>query len=198
MYLKSLVNTEPHRKYIQDANNFNYNGYIVSLSSVASGTGADQRTGQRALPRYVNVNWKVFAGEDNSVIRVMLFRYWGEATSDTGPSVTPAEVLRTVGTSYTPYAHLNEDNCGSKGDRQRRIEVLRSEMFAVDNQERRLVTGCWDVEMNGMNVQKKEHIEWPGSATTEPISGGVYMLFASSTLTNAGMQMESKLVFYDN
>ena len=37
MYLKTLINSEPHRKFVQDQNNFNYNGYIVSLCTVATG-----------------------------------------------------------------------------------------------------------------------------------------------------------------
>lgn len=198
LYLKSLVNTEPHRKFVQSANNFNYNGIIVSLSTIASGTGADQRNGQRCLPRYINVNWEVTAGDANQKIRVMLFRYWGEATSDATPSVTVGEVLRGTGDQFAPLSHLNEDNVGSKGDRLRRIEVLRSQLYSVDQIAVRSVADSWDVEVNGMNVQRKDHIEWPGSATTEPVSGGFYMLFISGSVVNSSYGLESKLTFYDN
>ena len=197
MYLKTLINSEPHRKFVQDQNNFNYNGLVVSLCTVATGDNADQRTGQRVLPRFLNVNGYVVAGENNTVVRVMLFRYWGEASSDTTPAVNPGEVLRTVGTTYAALSHLNEDNVGARGDRQRRIEVHKSELYCIDQLERREVVFNWDVEVNGMGTDRKEHVEWPGSATTEPISGGFYLLFISNSAVNSAMGIESKFVFYD-
>lgn len=197
MYLKTLINSEPHNWYQQSANNFNWNGIVVSLCDVPTGDSAADRTGNRVLPRYMNVNWRLSYAATSSTFRVILFRYWGEATS-AAPGVTVNEVLRSSGTQFAPLTHLNEDNTGQKGDRNRRIEVLRSALINLDGVEKVSEVGTWDVEMNGMNVSKKEHMEWRSDVTEEPISGGVYMLFIGNVVGNGGYQLESKLVFYDN
>lgn len=198
MYLKTLINSEPHNWYQQLANNFNYNGLLYSLSDIPQGDNFNNRTGLRVLPRFLNVNWVVTGGEANAVVRIVLFRYWGEQTSDAAPAVTPAEVMRTVGTAFAPLSHLNDNNTGPKGDRQRRIEVHKSELINLDRTERTQQVGKWDVEVNGMNTSRKEHIEYPAAATSEPVSGGFYILFLSNSLTNSAMSLESKLTFYDN
>lgn len=197
MYLKTLINSEPHTHFVQSSNNFNWNGYIVSLCNVPQDDTENGRTGNRILPRYINLNIHIENGNNNNLIRVIVFRYWGEATS-AAPSVTASEVLRTTGSAYCPLSHLNEDNVGPKGDRTRRIEILRNEMVSVDNIDKRCVALKWDIEMNGMAVSKKEHIEFRSSTTEDPISGGVYVLFAGKYLGNDGFAMESKLTFYDN
>lgn len=197
MYLKTLINSEPHNHYVSSANNFSYNGIIVSLSDVVQGDTSNHRSGNRVLPRWANVRWWVNAGTAGQFVRVILFRYWGESTS-AAPSVTVAEVLKTVGNQFAPLSHLNDDNTGPKGDRARRIEVLRSELFTIDSVERNTMCGSWDVEMNGMGVSKKEHMEWRSSTTEDPTSGGVYALFITNTATNASYALESKLTFYDN
>lgn len=197
MYLKTLINSEPHNHFVQASNNFNWAGNVVSLCNVPQDDTENGRTGNRVLPRYLNLNIHIENGNNNNLIRVMVFRYWGETTS-AAPAVTAAEVLRTVGSAYCPLSHLNEDNVGPRGDRTRRIEVLRNEMVSVDNIEKRCIAFHFDIEMNGMNVAKKEHIEWRSSATEDPISGGIYVLFAGKYLGNDGYAFESKLTFYDN
>lgn len=199
MYLKTLINSEPHNWYVNAANNYNYNGAIVSLSNVAVGDTEQDRTGNRVLPRYLNVKWYCTSGSQNNLLRVMLIRYWGETTSS-APAVTVAEVLRNtaLGTVQAPLAHLNEHNTGPKGDRCRRVEVLRNELINLDEIERRAVCGDWDVQVNGMNVDKKEHIEWISGTSNEPVSGGFYILFVGASATNDAYQLESKMTFYDN
>lgn len=199
MYLKTLINSEPHNWYVNAANNYNYNGNVLSLCNVTQGNDAVDRTGNRILPRYLNVRWQVTSGSVNNLLRVILFRYWGEATS-AAPTVTVAEVLRStaLGTVQAPLSHLNEDNTGPKGDRTRRIEVHRNELVNMDGTERTAACGEWDVQVNGMNVQQKEHIEYRSGTTEEPISGGFYLLFVGASATNDAYQVESKLTFYDN
>jgi len=198
MYLKTLINSEPHNHYVQSANNFSWNGIIVSLSDVPAGDSDQERTGTRVLPRFLNVNWRATWAGQNTVVRVMLFRYWGEASSDGAPAVTVAEVLRTSGTQFAPYTHLNDDNTGPRGDRDRRIEVLRSVLLNLDGVARQSEVCNWDVNVNGMAVNKKEHIDYTDMDTHQPISGGFYMLFIGNVADNASYHLESKLVFYDN
>lgn len=198
MYLKTLINSEPHNHYVQSANNFNWNGVVVSLSNVPVGDTDNDRTGNRVLPRFLNVNVHISSGEGNQVVRVMLFRYWGE---DTGavPGVVPSDVLRDIGSQYSPLSHLNDDNTGPKGDRARRIEVLRSVVMNLDQIEKRADVLSWDAEVNGMNVVKKEHVEWSDNGlAVQPVSGGFYMLLVANSVTNAAYQLESKMVYYDN
>lgn len=199
MYLKTLINSEPHNHYVDSSNNFNWAGTVVSLSAVPVGDTGEDRTGNRVLPRFAHLRMHVQNAEQQNYVRVMLFRYWGDATSAV-PVVTPAEVLRTVGTQFAPLSMLNEDNTGPRGDRARRIEVLKNVLLNLDSTQASSAVLDWDVEMNGMQVDKKEHMEWADAVgqPTDPISGGLYLLFISNSATNCAYQVASKLVFYDN
>lgn len=198
MYLKGLINSEPKYHIVQSSNNFNYNGIIVSLSNIPSGGGVNDRDGNSVLPRYLNINLVLGAtntASDPAVLRMLLFRYWGESTNVAG-TVTVAEILSTTGTVYAPYSHLNDDNVGAKGDRQRRIEILNSEFAVFDLVEKRQIAHTLNYVMNA--GEPKEHIKWNSSTTAEPVSGGLYMLFIGDTITNSKYTIESKLTFYDN
>jgi len=139
----------------------------------------------------------VESGTANNIARVMLFRYWGESPA-TAPNVTVAEIMQNSGTQFAPLSHLNTDITGQKGDRNRRIEVLRNEVVNLDQVERRSYTCEWDVQMNGMGTEPKEHIEYRSATTEEPLSGGIYILFIGKSATNDAFTMVSKLTFYDN
>lgn len=201
MYLKGLINSEPKYHIVQSANNFSYNGTVISLSSIPQGDDTTNRDGNMVLPRYLSINLLLGSTDGNTDpvrVRCILFRYWGEATSST-PSVSVSEILSTVGSSYAPYSHLNDDNTGARGDRQRRIEVLKSKLVSFDNCAVLNRIYKWNIVMNGNN-KKKEHIKFVGSSTGEPVSGGLYILFISDLIlsTEAKYQFESKLTFYDN
>lgn len=197
MYLKTLINSEPHYHIVPTTNNYNYNGNVVSLCNIPQGDTGFNRTGNRVLPRYLNVKWQVESGSDNNIARVMLFRYWGESPT-LAPSVAVNEILQNVGTQLAPLSHLNTDITGQKGDRNRRIEVLRNEIVSLDRVERRAYVCEWDVQMNGMGTEPKEHIEFRSTTTEEPLSGGVYILFIGKSATNDAFTVVSKLTFYDN
>lgn len=204
MYLKGIINSEPHIHTVQSANNFNYAGIIVSLCNVPVGDDSNNRTGERLLPRYLSINLQFGASSAYAStymhIRYIIFRYWGEASS-AAATVTPSEVLSTTGSAYAAMSHLNPDNTGSKRDRSRRIEVLRSELLSVckgndTGQHCKMI----NIEMNGKNTNSKEHIQFRNNVTGEPISGGIYILFINDTAgaTDGAYQLESKLTFYDN
>lgn len=200
MYLKGLINSERKYHVLQASNNYDYNGLIFSLADIPQGDAAINRDGNSILPRYLSVNYVIGATNSAStpiVIRMILFRYWGEATSGT-PSVTTSEILSTTGTQFAPLSHLNDNNTGSKGDRERRIEVLRNDLYSFDLVDKRDVTGSYNITMNNGNL--KEHIKYDAAATSQPTSGGLYILVISNdaTSTNARFTFESKLTFYDN
>lgn len=201
MYLKGLINSEPKYHIVQSTNNFNYNGIIVPLSNIVQGDGEVNRDGNMVLPRYLSINM-LFGGTESAsapvVVRMILFRYWGESTGVAG-SVTPAEVLSSIGSQFAPFTHLNDDNTGSKGDRQRRIEVFKSKLVNCDQINQQDTVRKFNIVMNGGN-KAKEHIKWNSSTTAEPVSGGIYVLFISNLLsgTSAKYVLESKLTFYDN
>lgn len=197
LYLKTLINSEPHKHETSGTNNFNWNGLIFSLSDIPQGDQNIHRTGNRVLPRYLNINWQVVGAEANAVVRVLLFRFWGETTS-AAPAVIPNEVLDNIGTTYAPLSHLNDDNVGLRGDRQRRIEVHRSVLLNLDRTEMTATCGSWDVEVNGLYAQKKEHMEWRGVPTEQPISGGFYVMVIGDSVVNGSFKFNSKLMFYDN
>jgi len=204
MYLKGLINSEPMGYVKQDANNFDYNGTVISCCDVPLGDNDGYRTGNRVLPRYfsihMHINQSVTAGSaTHCTHRLIIFRYWGEATSGASPSVTAGEVLTTTGSGYAPLSHLNQHNVGARGDRQRRIEVLRNEQFTLDQVSNTCKDITYNIKMNGKK-KVKEHIEWYSGSTTQPISGGIYVLLINdnATGTQQSYTLESRLVFYDN
>jgi len=118
------------------------------------------------------------------------------------PSHDPAvgNVIVTTGSAQAPLSHLNDDITGSRGDRQRRIEVLRSEMFTLDPVGKTSMDYSYNIEMNGPTVQRKQHMKFASSSTATAISGGLYFLIVSDSATAAEIAwtINSKVVFYDN
>lgn len=200
MYLKGLINSEPKYHIVNNYSTFDYNGVIVSLSSIQQTTQVNARDGNMVLPRFHSLNM-IFGASNTATtpvsIRYIVFRYWGESTNLAG-AVTVPEILWTTGSMYAPLSHLNDDITGSKGDRQRRIEILKSEILSCDLVQNRTLTRQLNFVMN--NTEKKEHIKWNSAATAEPVSGGIYALFISdsATLADSFYKIESKLTFYDN
>lgn len=201
-YLRTLINSEMHYHYVTTSNNIDSNGQIISLCDIPQGDTLANRTGTSSLPRYqtvhMNVNKKITAAGtvDHETVRVILFRYWGESSS-AAPSVTVTEILR----SANPRSHLNDDNTGSKGDRERRIEVHKSKMFTLDSVGKTSMTYKWNVQVNGPNVKNKEHLKFRSSLTEQPISGGFYLLIISDNATGANkgaFYLDAKCNFYDN
>jgi len=140
--------------------------------------------------------YKSTTGPSHETFRVILFRYWGEATS-AAPAVTVAEVLESVG----PHGFLNNDNTGARGDRERRIEVHKSKFFTMNNLAKLDLAYKWNINVNGMKVRDKEHIKYRSTATEQPVSGGFYFLFISTNATGANkasFDVHTKLSFYDN
>jgi len=208
MYLKSIINSELKTHAVQSTNNFSYNGVVISLCNVPQGDGDKDRDGNTVLPRYLSVNGHFGCGTlltsgNGIIIRMIIFRYWGESTSSATGSIVvdPDEVIDAAGTVYAPLSHLNPDNTGSRGDRTRRIEILKSEIYtAVPNSSCARKSFMLNLEMNGKNVNKKEHITFTNSTTAQPISGGLYIMFVSNsaTGTDAEYTIQTKLSFYDN
>lgn len=204
MYLKGLINSEPQPFVVQSQQNFDWNGVIVPCSNIVQGDQEGQRTGNRVLPRYFSLNVHINQDTAGTAImhathRMIVFRFWGENANAVG-TTTPGEVLATIGNAFAPMSHLRSTITGPKGDRNRRIEVLRNEQITLDQVSRTCVDLQYNIEMNGKGKSQKEHIEFFNNATAEPVSGGIYVLFISSHATAANQQftMESRLTFYDN
>lgn len=206
-YLTTLVNSEPKWHVVQSANNFNWAGAVVDLSAISTGGSDDsfERSGQTVLPRFLtfrcHLNKSVSGVSDHTTVRMLVFRYWGEDSTAAAP-IPPvaADIIRTPGTQYAPMSVLNRDNTGSRGDRQRRIEILRSEQITLDKVSLTSKDFHYNIEMNGTKVPKKEHIKFDSNATASAISGGIYVLFLSDVTTTTDMSytVVSNLTFYDN
>lgn len=207
MYLKGLINSEPMFHTFSSANNFDYNGTLLSLSDIPNGDLAYQRTGNRVLPRFVTVHMHINQGINAAYAthvthRVILCRLWSESSSS-APTAVPSDVLNStqIGTQFAPLAFLTPNNTGPRGDRNRRIEVLHSECFTLDQVGDTSRTITWNVEVNKGN-QKKEHIEFFDNTTAQPISGGFYLLVindqAVANATQQSYTVMSKITFYDN
>lgn len=203
MYVKSLINSEPKYHIYQNQANFDYNGAVYSLSSVPQGDLSYSRDGDRILPRYLSVRCHINgdnAGAMHKTFRVMIFRWWGESANAVGTSPVPEDILSSTGSAYAPISHLDTAITGPKGDRQRRIEVHYSKQFTFDNVGTTFADIVENIEINGKNSPKKEHMEFYNATVSPPTSGGFFILFVSdnATATNLQFTLESKLTFYDN
>lgn len=202
-YIKGLVNSESKYHKLENSNNFDYNGVVVSLCNIAQGDQDWQRQGNSVLPRYftmkLHVNKALAGVSDHTTFRVILFRYYGEATS-AAPAVTPAEVLETVGTQYAPMSNLNPDNVGSKNDRSRRIQIHHSEICTLDKVSLTAKDFDWNVEINKGGSYQKDHLRFRSNATEAPIDGGFFLLLISDviTATDLAYYFTSVVRYYDN
>lgn len=208
MYLKGLINSEPKYHLVATSNNFNYAGTVVSLCDIPEGDGEANRDGNRVLPRYftvnVHINKAIDAGylggttTNHTTVRMIIFRWWGEAVGGAGATPTASEILGIVSDQYAPLRHLSSKITGSKGDRSRRIEVHRNELFTLDQRSITSKDFSYNITLNGGN-KPKEHMEFGTSATNPPTDGGFFILFISDVLgTDVSYYLSSKVVFYDN
>lgn len=204
MYLKGLINSEPKLHGVNASNNFDLNGLIISLCDVPTGDTGINRDGNRILPRYLNIKFHVNRNlstptNAHTTVRYIIFRWWGESPNAAGIAPVPGDVLSIVGSPYAPMSQLNSSVTGSKGDRNRRIEVHRSGMFTLDSVSKTSFDEEFNITLNGGN-KPKEHIEFYDSTTNPPTSGGFFIMFINDNLTSvdAAFYLTSRLTFYDN
>lgn len=206
MYLKGLINSEPKSWIVQSSNNVGWGGAVVSLCNIPTGDTSTSRDGDRILPRYLSLNISVgrasTAVNSHVTCRMIVFRAWIDNPAGSSGNISANEVLPStvLSTQYAPLSHLNPTITGPRGDRTRRIEVLRNELFTFNAIDKANAIFHYNIEMNGKSTSKKEHIEYFSSTTGEPVSGGIYVLFVTdqSAATEFYYQMESKVTFYDN
>lgn len=204
MYLKGLVNAEPKYHHVNDSNNFSYAGTIVSLCDVPTGDTNNNRDGNRILPRYLNLRFHINRGittptYTHTTIRYIIFRWWGETPNAVGVNPIPADILRSTGNQYAPMSPLDSSITGSKGDRNRRIEVHRTGMITLDSVSKTSHDEEFNIKLNGKN-KVKEHMEYYDNTTNPPTSGGFFILFINDNATSvdAAYYLSSRFVFYDN
>lgn len=204
MYLKGLINSEPKVHGVESSNNFNYNGVIVSLCDVPTGDTTDSRDGDRLLPRYLNIKFHVNraisgASSAHTTVRYIIFRWWGENPSSIGVNPSPSDILYSVGGQFAPLSQLKTNVTGSKGDRNRRIEVHRTGMITLDSVSKTAFDEDINITLNG-GKKPKEHMEYFSSTTAPPTSGGFFIMFISdnSVSTDQSYYLRSVLTFYDN
>ncbi len=199
-YLKTLVNAELHHHIFGYSNNIDSNGAIQSMNNVPSGDSDSDRTGTSVLPRFMSVRLhvnKAISGPTHETVRVIIFRYWGAATS----SAPVLSNISTILNTNDPLAYLQEENTGSKGDRERRIEVHKSKIFTLDQVSDTSRTYNWNIVVNGPDKQIKDHIKYRSQTTEQPISGGFYMLVITDNATGSNkssINLRTKLGYYDN
>lgn len=178
-----------------------WNGSIISLSDMPQDITENARIGISVLPRYLNLRLYCAIPAAKTAVRYIIFRWWGEQTASGSPLPVPSEVIQDLGSVQAPMGHLVEQITGSRGDRARRIEVLRSEIFVLNSAQDSVVKDI-NIKMNGPLVKKKEKIEWNPSAigpTFYPTSGGIWLLLVDQTAANGtAWVVDSKLSYYDS
>lgn len=199
-YLKTLINSEMHWHIADYGLNIDTVGTVLNFNEIPEGDGENLRTGTSILPRFLTLHMHINKAMSGTVthdtIKILLFRYWGSAAND-APNVTPSDILLGVDV----LGFLDQDITGKKGDRERRIEVLKSKLFTLDMVADTSRTYSWNISMNGMNVPKKEHIKYRGASTEDAVSGGLYILVMSSNSSGANkssVNIRGKLGFHDN
>lgn len=205
MYLKSLINSEPKSLSASSSGLITNLGTVLSLCNVPVGDGAGNRDGDRILPRFMNIKFhcqRTVTGTPtygHSTIRYVIFRWWGESPNATGVDPLPSEILTENGTTFAPLGMLQPQITGSRGDRNRRIEVHRSGFVTLDSVSKTSFDEEFNITLNGGNAPK-EHIEYANSTTAPPTSGGFFVLFVSDNAVSgdASFSLVSRLTFYDN
>jgi len=203
MYLKGLINSEPKNHYYSATGNFDWNGVILALNNVPQGDTGTSRDGDRVLPKYQTIHAHInkdTAGRMHTTIRYIIFRWWGESPNAVGVAPVAADIIGALGTVYAPLSFLVGSITGSKGDRNRRIEIARTGTFTLDNVSKTSVDIKETIKLNGKDKQIKEHMEFYDGTTAPPVSGGFFMLFVQDSVTAADVSytLDSHLVFYDN
>lgn len=204
-YLKGLVNSEPKIFGVTSSNNFGYNGVVVSLCDVPTGDTNGNRDGNRILPRYFNIKFHVnrlITSPTNShtTVRYIVFRWWGESANAVGVAPAVTDILTTTGSQFAPLSQLSTAITGSKGDRNRRIEVHRSGIVTLDSVSKTSMDEDINITLNGSDKAPKEHIEYYDSTTNPPTSGGFFILFINdnAVTTDVAYYLSSRLTYYDN
>lgn len=203
MYLKGLINSEPKSHQLVHNNNVGYNGVILSCSTIPQGDGSANRDGDRILPRYFTVHGRLqgAAAAVHLGVKCMIFRWWGESPNALGtlPSVSDVVEPSLVGTQNAPDSFLPTTVTGSKGDRNRRIEVLKTFYMVLDTSSgKSSYTINENIELNAGN--KKEHMEYFDNTNYPPTSGGIFILIITDSATSGDLayHFNTKLTFYDN
>lgn len=204
MYLKGLVNSEPKQFGLATSGNFDYTGTVVSLCNIVTGDTSYNRDGNRVLPRYLNIKFHCNRGitaptYTHTTIRYVLFRWWGESPNAAGVAPAPSDILESTSTQFAPLGHLKTDIVGSRGDRNRRIEVHRSGFMTLDSVSKTSIDCDFNIQLNG-GTKPKEHMEYYDSTTAPPTSGGFFILFINDnpTSADAAFYLRSVITFYDN
>lgn len=197
--LKQLMPPEPKNHILAEAaQTFNYTGIVRSLTSIGQGDGPTQRDGNRIMPRYLSMNFSIPLDttlNTQTVVKFIIFRSWIEQSNISG-TLAPNEVLDITGTSGAPYSHLLSTITGSRGDRGRRIQVLYSRLYSLNNVNRSSIVGKLNLRMNG--GKKKEFIQFVNNAANEPSDGGLYFLLVSDSVTTAtSISYSAKTTYYD-
>jgi len=203
MYLKGLINSEPHFLTTQNAINVDYNGNVFDFCLIPQNDTVSGRSGNRVLPRYFSLHMSWGCGNiitvPKVIMRMILFRWYADSHLSAN-TPTASEILATVGSNLAPLSHLNNDITGPKGDRVRAIEVLHNEIVTFAPNSNHSQTINLNIDLNPKSKQVKEHIEFDDGTTASPSAGGLYMLVISDQLTSTetGIQLVGKLTFYDN
>lgn len=203
MYLKSVINSELHQHIVSQTHQITDLGRVISLCDVPQGDSANRRTGNSILPRYLSLYFTIrknYAGGASVVphetVRFIVFQYSGENPTELA-DVQPSDVLETL----NPLSFLNSEITGRAYDNTRRIKIIKSKLFTLDNYNSLSRTYKFNMEMNGMKVEPKQHTQFRSSETAQPASGGYFILVISDN-GDATAQSEwiinSKFSFYDN
>lgn len=150
---------------------WDYNGLIVPLTdAISQGTNAQQRVGNKIMPKSLTVRYKLQTPTTNSVtVRMVLFQ-WFEASVPTG-----ADIINTAGSSSSPFQPSNVDNKSLFKILSDDLIYLNQVIAGVSYQQ------CGKIFVSGNRLRP---ISFVSGATTQK-NGGIYCLFISDLAAGA-------------
>ena len=181
-HLKGLVNVEKHRHIISiPLTNIDSDGTVISLTDLAQGNDAGQRTGNSVLVKGIATKMvcRNSASSFNTTLRLMWFMDT-QQVGDTSPSVT--DVLDGA----SVVQPLNHNTVG-------RFKILKQIFITMSN------TGGNTQKVLNFFIKLNHHVRYNGTTVSDIQRGGLYLLAISDEDTNMpSINATQTVQYYDN
>lgn len=180
-YLRSLVNSEVHKKDKTGDPFVNSSGTVIALTDIFQGDRDFERTGNSVLLSAVNIDLTMVKASTpaTTFVRYILFQD-KQQISDTVPAVT--DILKTP--IYNDF--INRDTAG-------RFKILSSKVVTLtgNTPTRRVKT---------YHKFKGHHVRFNGTSDLDIQRGGIYMLLLSDQIStnNPQVRYNTRAYFHDN
>lgn len=181
-YLKGLVNSELKFHDYTASANFDFNGAMYNITSIAGGSGENQRNGNSIFVRYITLRGIIAANTSVAYNTCRMIVFIDKDSSGAVP--TAADLLATTGTGYAPIAPLNDDN-------RKRYKVLTSKTMSLSPSDYNLPFKSY--------IPIRHHVRYNSPTFNDYDKGQIYVLFISDQNTAVPLfTLYSRVAYHDN